>query len=109
MTGTLREHFPRGPGPHERPALKGITGTYRFDVEGQRSVRVEVRDGTFTVAEDTAPADCVIRVDESDIARIASGEQNLVTAFLQGRARIEGDFVLAQKFHGLMRARRAVA
>ena len=109
MARTLREYFPPGPGPHEQPAFKGVTGTYRFDVEGQRSVRVEVRDGTVTVSESPAPADCLIRVDESDIARIASGEQNLLTAVLQGRAHIQGDFALAQKFHGLMRARRAVA
>lgn len=109
MAKTVREFFPPGPGPHEQPALKGVTGTYRFDVEGQGSVRIEVRDGAFTVAESSAPADCVIRADASDLARIASGEQNLITAVLQGRVQVEGDYALAQKFNGLVRARRTAA
>jgi ubiquinone biosynthesis protein UbiJ len=107
MGRTLREYFLAGPGPHEHPALKGVTGTYRFDVEGQGSVRVEVRDGAYTIAESSAPADCMIRVDESDLARIASGEQNMITALLQGRVQIQGDYALAQKFHGLVRGRQA--
>lgn len=109
MAKTLREYFAPGRGPHEAPALKGVTGTYRFDVEGQGSVRIEVRNGAFTIAESSVPADCVIRVDASDIPRIASGEQNLITAMLQGRAQIQGDFALAQKFHGFVRDRRAAA
>lgn len=109
MAKTLREYFPAGPGPHEQPGLKGVTGTYRFDVEGQTSVRLEVRDGRFTVSESAAPADCVIHADEADLARIASGEQNLITALLQGRVQVEGDLALAQKFHGFVRGRRAAA
>jgi ubiquinone biosynthesis protein UbiJ len=107
MVKTLRDYFAAGPGPHESPALQGITGTYRFDVDGHRSVRVEVQDGAFTVAESAAPADCIIRLEESDVARIASGEQNVITALLQGRVQVQGDLALAQKFHGLVRARRA--
>jgi putative sterol carrier protein len=107
MAKTLREYFAAGPGPHKDPALKGVTGTYRFDVEGQGSVRVDVRDGAFTITDSSAPADCMIRLDESDLARIASGEQNLITALLQGRAQVQGDYALAQKFHGFVRARRA--
>ena len=109
MARTLREYFPAGPGPHEQPGLKGVIGTYRFDVEGQASVRIEVRDGRFTVGESTAPADCVVHAEEGDLARIASGEQNLITALLQGRVQVEGDFALAQKFHGFVHGRRAAA
>ncbi len=109
MAMTLREYFPAGSGPHEQPGLKGVTGTYRFDVEGRPSVRIEVQDGCFTISESTAPADCVVRADEGDLARIASGEQNLITAVLQGRVQVQGDFALAQKFHGLVRGRRAAA
>jgi ubiquinone biosynthesis protein UbiJ len=86
-----------------------VTGAYRFDVEGQASVRIEVRDGGFTVSESTAPADCVVRADEADLPQIASGKQNLITALLQGRVQVQGDFALAQKFHGFMRGRRAAA
>jgi putative sterol carrier protein len=85
------------------PRLQGISGSYRFEVEGVGSWRVEVRDEVVTVTESAAPADCVIRCDEADFVRIARGEQNLLTAFMQGRVQVEGDFVLAQRLHGFVR------
>jgi len=86
------------------PRLQGFTGSYRFDVEGVGSWRVEVHDEIATVTESTAPADCVFRCNEADFVRIARGEQNLVTAVLQGRVQAEGDYALAQRFHGFIRA-----
>jgi SCP-2 sterol transfer family protein len=57
------------------PRLQGFTGSYRFDVEGVGSWRLEVRDKIATMTESTAPADCVLRCDEADFVRIARGEQ----------------------------------
>lgn len=89
----------RGPDPR----LKGIRGSYRFDVEGAGSWHATVADGTVKVTEGAAAADCVIRCDEADFVRIARGEQNLLTAAMQGRVQIEGDMALAQKLHGFVR------
>jgi putative sterol carrier protein len=87
----------------EDPRLQGINGSYRFDIEGAGSWRMEVRDGTVAITEGTAPADCVIRCEEADFVRIARGEQNLLTAALQGRVQVEGDYALAQRLHGFVR------
>jgi putative sterol carrier protein len=99
----------RREGRREDPALQGISGSYRFDVEGIGSWRLEVRDGVAAITESTAPADCVVRCDEADLVRIARGQQNLLTAVLQGRVQVEGDFALAQRLHGFVRAREAAA
>jgi hypothetical protein len=88
------------------PRLQGISGSYRFDVEGVGSWRTEVRDGLVTITESTAPADCVIRCDEADFVRIARGEQSLLTAVLQGRVQSEGDYALAQQLHSFVRLAR---
>lgn len=88
------------------PRLQGISGSFRFDVEGVGSWRMEVRDGIVAITESTAAADCVIRCDEADFVRIAQGEQNLLTASMQGRVEIEGDFALAQRLHGFIRGPR---
>ena len=85
------------------PRVQGFSGSYRFDVEGVGSWRVEVHDEIATVTESTAPADCVFRCNEADFVRIARGEQNLVTAVLQGRVQAEGDYALAQRWHSLIR------
>lgn len=84
------------------PALEGIRGSYRFDVEGVSSFRVDVDNGDITVTEGAAGGDCIIQCDEQDLVRIACGQQNLLTAVLQGRVRLEGDLVLAQRFHGIL-------
>jgi hypothetical protein len=88
------------------PRLHGITGSYRFDVEGAGSWRLEVRDETVAITESPAPADCVIRCDEADFIPIARGEQNLLTAAMQGRVQVEGDYALAQRLHGFIRVTR---
>jgi putative sterol carrier protein len=88
------------------PRLQGISGSYRFDVEGSGSWRIEVHDQIAAINESTAPADCVVRCDEAVFVRIARGEQNLLTALLQGLVQIEGDYALAQKLHGFVRGTR---
>jgi len=95
-----RRHADRRPDPR----LQGVTGSYRFDVEGVGSWRLEVHDKIATMTESTAAADCVLRCNEADFVRIARGEQNLLTAFLQGRVQVEGDYALGQRFHGFIRA-----
>jgi ubiquinone biosynthesis protein UbiJ len=88
------------------PRLQGMSGSYRFDIEGVGSWRFEVRDGIATITESTGQADCVVRCDEPDFVRIAQGQQNLLTAFLQGCVQIDGDYALAQRLYGFVRVTR---
>jgi putative sterol carrier protein len=82
----------------------------RFDVEGSESYRLEAEgDVGYRVTESHAPADCAIRCQRGDLARIIRGDQNLLTALLQGRAEIQGDLGLAQLFSAWVRARRGAA
>jgi putative sterol carrier protein len=99
----------RREGRGEDQRLQGIKGSYRFDIEGVGSWRMEVRDERVAITESTAPADCVIRCEEADFVRIARGEQNLLTAALQGRVQVEGDYALAQRLHGFVRGSREQA
>ncbi|MCI0362380.1 MAG: SCP2 sterol-binding domain-containing protein [Phycisphaerales bacterium] len=90
------------------PRLEGVTGTYRFDIQAADHWyvwRVAVNDGNVDVSQGTADADCVIGCSEEDFIRIASGEQNLITATLQGRVEVAGDLALAQKLHALLRSK----
>ena len=87
------------------PAMKSVTGSYLFDVEGVGAWRIEVDHGRIAVTDSAESGDCTIRTNAEDFVRIASGEQNLVTAFMQGRVGVEGDVSLAQKLHGIVRAR----
>jgi putative sterol carrier protein len=87
---------------HE-PLLKGLTGSFRFDVTGERAEHwlVAVEQGDITVSRRNTKADSVMRADRKDFDAIASGEQNALAATLRGAAVIEGDVGLLAAFQRL--------
>jgi putative sterol carrier protein len=103
MAETAREFFAdlaaRTAGGSER--TRGLTASYRFDVEGAGSWRVEVDDGSVAVSESDGAADCVIAVPEDLFLRIVSGRQSPMGAFLMGKIRVEGDTGLAMRLKDL--------
>jgi len=87
------------------PLLKGVYGTYLFDIANAGHWFISVRDGAIEIEEARRDADCTIRCDEQDFIDIVEGRRNLITAAMQGRVKVSGDFALAQKFHGLISAK----
>jgi putative sterol carrier protein len=87
---------------HE-PLLQKLTGTFRFDVTGERAEHwlVEVKRGDVTVSRRNARADCAMRADRKVFDAIASGEANALAATLRGAAVIEGDVALLSGFQRL--------
>lgn len=81
---------------------RGLTASYRFDVEGAGSWRVDVDDGAVSVTESDAAADCVIGVSEDTLLGIVSGRQSPMGAFLMGRIRVDGDVGLAMRLRDLL-------
>jgi putative sterol carrier protein len=104
MTESAREFFEqlgaRTAGGSER--TRGLTASYRFDVEGAGSWRVEVDDGAVSVTESDAAADCVISASEKTLLGIVSGRQSPMGAFLMGRIRVDGDTGLAMRLRDLL-------
>ena len=104
MAATAREFFEelaaRTAGGSER--TRGLTASYRFDVEGAGSWRVEVDDGAVAVSEGDGAADCVIAAPEDLFLRIVSGKQSPMGAFLLGKIRVDGDAALAMRLKDLI-------
>lgn len=86
------------------PYLRGVHGTYLFEIEKVGSWFVSVDDGAISIEETKRDADCTIICDERDFVEMVEGRRNLLTARMQGRVKIHGDIALAQKFHGLVSA-----
>jgi len=86
------------------PVLRGVHGTYLFDIDKVGSWFVAVDDGALNIEETKREADCTISCDERDFVEIVEGRRNLITAHMQGRVKVRGDMALAQKFHGLVSA-----
>jgi len=87
-----------------QPLLRGVTGTYLFEIGNAEHWFISVQDGEISMEEERHDADCTISCDESDFIDIIEGRRNLITAAMQGRVKIHGDVLLAQRFHGLVRA-----
>ena len=105
MSQTAQEVFSLHRTQHYEPILRGVHGTYLFDISKVGSWFVSVDDGAIHVEETKRDADCTISCDEPDFVDIVEGRRHLVTAYMQGRVRIRGDMALAQKFHGLLSTR----
>jgi len=86
------------------PYLRGVHGTYLFDIDKVGSWFVAVDNGAISIEETKRDADCTIICDERDFVEMVEGRRNLITARMQGRVKIQGDIALAQKFHGLVSA-----
>ena len=79
---------------HE-PLLQKVTGTFRFEVTGERAEHwlVGVKKGDVTVSRGTVKADAVVRADRK--------EMNALAATLRGAAVIQGDLGLLAGFQRL--------
>ncbi len=86
------------------PILRGVTGTYQFEIENGRQWFISVRDGKVTMEEARHDADCTISCAEPDLIDILEGRRNLITAAMQGRVKVRGDVLLAQRFHAVVRS-----
>ena len=105
MAETAQEVFNRHRMQKHEAVLRGVHGTYLFDIDKVGSWFVAVDDGAIHVEEKKRDADCTISCDEPDFVDIVEGRRQLITSHMQGRIKIRGDMALAQKFHGLVSAK----
>jgi putative sterol carrier protein len=100
--GSAREFFE---GLEERidPArAAGKRASYRFDVRGSGSWRLELADGKASVTESDADADCVVETTEDVLLRIVRGEQSPALAYMTGKIKVAGPTDLALGLRDLL-------
>lgn len=97
-TEELERWLDRAPkGKKKMPALKGVRGRVKFEVEGGGAaylLRIEEGEVELTPGGDHAEA-VVICESKAEIARMLRGEVHPVVETLQGRAAGQGDRALA--------------
>jgi len=101
---TARDVFDRLPAQREDPEFEDWNGSYKFDVDGQGTWTATVHDGKVEIHEGDIHAECVIHCSNEEFMRLFHGEQNLMTAWMQGRLEAYGDLALLQRFHGFLRS-----
>jgi putative sterol carrier protein len=85
------------------PALRGVHGTFRFEIDDAGVFRVVVDDGNVRGVEGDGPADVVLGCSEPDFVDLMEGRRNAFTALLQGRLRASGNVQLVKLFHAFAR------
>jgi hypothetical protein len=98
MTDVIEPFFAQLATRRSLPWLRDISGTCRWNIEGAGSWDLSFKEGTFTINRDSseARADCIITCSRDDFVRMIQGQQNPLTAFLQGRITVTGNVGLAQ-------------
>ena len=101
MAETPREFFEELRTRVDPETTRGKRASYRFDVEGAGSWHVDVDDGSLSIDESDADAECVIAMDESTFMRIVRGEQSPTSAYMTGKVKVKGDVGLAMRLREL--------
>jgi putative sterol carrier protein len=99
---SAREFFESLAGRIDPERARSLDASYRFDIEGAGSWRLESDGERATVTESDAPADLVIRADESTFLRIVRGEQSPMGAYMTGKIKVEGDMGLALRLRDIL-------
>jgi putative sterol carrier protein len=102
MPASAREFFEDLASRAGPTRARGLTASYRFDVEGAGSWRLQVDDGALSVEESGAAADCVIRAGEETLLRIVRGDESPMGAYFTGKVKVSGDVGLALRLRDLL-------
>jgi putative sterol carrier protein len=101
MSDTTADFFESLESRLDPAKLGGVTASYRFDIDGAGSWRVDVHDGVVGVSEGGEGGDCVIRMKDEVCRKLRRGEQNPMTGFMTGKIKVDGDVGLALKLKEL--------
>ncbi len=105
MPTSVRQVFEEIPNRFDPAAWGSQDAVLQFDITGDEggTWTATIKGGRMTVSEGAiGGADMTITTSDKDMLSIVNGELNAVSAFMQGRIRIEGDMSLAMKLQGLL-------
>jgi putative sterol carrier protein len=98
---TVREFFESLESRIDPAKTAGMTNSYVFEIDGAGTWKVDVQDGSVSVAEGGGDADATILASEDTFEQIASGDLNATTAYMTGKLKIKGDMGAAMKLQKL--------
>jgi putative sterol carrier protein len=105
MPATVREVFEEIPAHFNADAWGSQNATLQFNITGDDggTWTAKIDNGKLTVSEGAAEnADMTVTTSGNDMLAMVNGELNAVSAFMQGRVRIDGDMSLAMKLQSLL-------
>ena len=82
--------------------VEDIDATYLFKVEGEGDWFVDLTQFPPVIKAETVEADCTIGISSEDLMAIANNELDGMSAFMQGKLKIEGDMGLSLKLQPIL-------
>jgi len=78
-----------------------VNASFRFDITRGGTKRIWLADlkkeGVVREADDSTKADCIIAISDDDFVKLMNGQLNAQQSFMQGKIKIKGNMMLAQK------------
>ena len=93
----LREHL-----NDNEELVEDIDATYQFNVKDAGNWFVDLTRFPPVIEQKEAQADCTIGISADDLLAIANKELDGMTAFMQGKLKIDGDMGLSLKLQPLL-------
>jgi len=79
-----------------------VKSVFLFKVKGGPTYLVDLKNGKGSCTKGgEGKADCTISISDDDFAAMAAGKLNGMQAFMQGKMKIQGNMMLAQKLQGV--------
>lgn len=91
---------------HIRSAVgdnSGLGKTVKLDFGADGKIFIDGASSPNQVTNDDKPADAVIQISWADFTALVEGTLDPMMAFMQGKMKIQGDMMLAQKLGPLLK------
>jgi putative sterol carrier protein len=108
MVDNVREVFDEIPGQFDATAWGSQDAVLQFNITGDDGGTwvVDIKNGVASVSNGAAASpNMTVTTSGPDMLAIVNGDLNAVSAFMQGRVRIEGDMSLAMKLQTVLASR----
>jgi putative sterol carrier protein len=106
MADSLHELFEKIPSRFDSAAWGDRDAVFQFEVSGTEAGQwfAAVKGGELTLGKGAAMAvpDMTVNAASEDLLGIINGELNAVSAFMQGKVKLDGDLSLAMKLQTLL-------
>jgi putative sterol carrier protein len=81
----------------------GLGKTVKLDFGADGIIYIDGASTPNTVSNDDKPADCTVSMTWADFLALSDGSLDPMMAFMQGKMKIQGDMMLAQKLAPLLK------
>ncbi|NEX93257.1 SCP2 sterol-binding domain-containing protein [Caulobacter sp. 17J65-9] len=81
----------------------GLGKTVKLDFGGDGKIYIDGASSPNSVTNEDKPADAVVQISWDDFLALSQGQLDPMMAFMQGKMKIQGDMMLAQRLAPLLK------